>query len=155
MNRLALCLLLIAGLASSCKTTTEELITPAVDPRDRMVGTYDIGYSVVIRFGSKATTPETYTGTLAVTKSTSPNELFLDFDAPGMKEKLRASLVDSTFTVLDKKTQPIILNGTSFTGQFSATGMFVREGGQQKVTYTGVSEDVDLKLVTSLTGTKK
>jgi len=155
MNRLALCLLFIAGLVSSCKTTTEELITPAVDPRDRMVGTYDIGYNVVIRFGSTPLNPETYTGTLAVTKSDTPNELYLDFNAPGMKEKLRASLVDSTFTVLDKKTQPIVVNGTSFTGQYNASGQFVREGGQQKMTYTGVSEAVDLKMVTSLTGTKK
>lgn len=154
MKHLALLLLLTAGIASSCKKSPNDEVGPNVDPRDRMVGTYAIGYNVVIRFGSKATTPETYTGKLAVSKAESANELYLDFDAPGLKEKLRASLTDSTFTVLDKKTEPIVLNGTSFTGQFSATGQFVREGNQQKVTYTGVSEDVDLKKVTFLTGTK-
>ncbi len=151
---MALLLLVVAGFATSCKKTTDS-VTPLVDPRDRMVGTYDIGYSVIIRIGSRATNPEAYSGTLAVSKSSLPNELILDFNAPGIKEKQTASLTDSTFTIVDKKTQPIIVNGTTFIGQYSGTGQFVREGSQQKITYSGVSEDVDLKMVTSLTGTKK
>lgn len=157
MKSLAFFLLLVAGVATSCKKTTgTDSITPAVDPRDRMVGTYNIGYNVIIRIGtSAATNPETYTGTLGVTKSTTANEVYLDFDAPGLKEKLRATLVDSTFTIQDKKTEPIIVNGTTFTGQFTGTGMFVREGSQQKITYAGVSEDPTFKKITTLTGTKK
>ena len=154
MKQYAIALLLLAGLTTSCKTTTES-VTPIVDPRDRMVGTYSIGYNITIRFGSKATNPETYSGTLAVSKAQKANELYLDFDAPGIKERQTAGLTDSTFTILDKKTQPIVLNGTSFVGQYSATGQFVREGSQQKMTYTGVSEEVDLKLLISMTGTKK
>ncbi|MEZ0538644.1 hypothetical protein [Fibrella arboris] len=155
MKYWAFYLLILVGTASACKKSVTDVVTPVVDPRDRMVGTYAIGYNVVIRFGSKATAPETYTGTLGVSKSQNANELLLDFDAPGIKERQTAGLKDSTFTILDKKTQPIVLNGTSFTGQYSATGQFVRESGQQKMTYTGVSEDVDLKLVILLTGTKK
>ena len=155
MKHYAVVLLLLAGLTTACKKSTIDGVTPIVDPRDRMVGTYSIGYNVVIRIGSRATTPETYTGNLVVTKSQAANELYLDFDAPGMKERQTAALTDSSFTILDKKTQPIILNGTSFVGQYSATGQFVREGNQQKFTYNGVSEDADLKMVTFLTGTKK
>ncbi|MEZ0483993.1 hypothetical protein [Fibrella aquatica] len=157
MKYLIVILFAVAGLATSCKkTTTVDIVNPNVDRRDRMVGTYAIGYNVVIRIGGggAATNPESYTGTLGVTKSTNNNELILDFDAPGLKEKLTASLADSTFTILDKKTEPIIVNGTTFVGQFTGSGMFVRDGGQQKVTYSGVSEDPTFRKITILTGTK-
>ncbi|WP_375445479.1 hypothetical protein [uncultured Fibrella sp.] len=156
MKRLAFFLLFVAGVATSCtKTIGTDSVTPAVDPRDRLVGTYTIGYNVVVRFGSRVTNPETYTGTLGVSKLQATNQLTLDFDAPGIKEKQTAQLTDSTFTIIDKKTQPIVVNGTTYTGQYSANGLFLREGGQQKMTYTGVSEDTDLKLVITMTGAKK
>lgn len=157
MKRLAFFLLLVAGVATSCKKTIgTDSVTPVVDPRDRMVGTYDVGYNVIIRIGTSAVTnPETYTGTIDVTKSAATNEVYLDFNVPGIKEKLRATLVDSTYTIQDRKTEPIVVNGTTFIGQYTGTGQFVREGNKQKVTYTGVSEDPTFKKILTLTGTKK
>ncbi|MBO0931848.1 hypothetical protein [Fibrella aquatilis] len=155
MKRIALFLLLLAGVALSCKKSGgTDNVTP-VDPRDRMVGSYTVGGQISITSGSRTLTPTSFSGTVGVTKSTQPTELYLDFDLQSGKERLTASLKDSSFTVLDKKTEPIILNGTSFVGQYTATGQFLREGKDQKFTFVSVSQDVDLKKLTAITGTKK
>lgn len=154
MKRIALLLLLVAGFASSCKKSSGDVIIP-VDPRDRMVGSYAIGGQISITSGSRTLTPTSFSGTVGVVKSTQPAELYLDFDLPTGKERLTAALKDSSFTVLDKKTESIILNGTSFIGQYNATGQFMQAGKDQNFIFTSVSQDVDLKKLTAITGTKK
>ena len=155
MKRIALLLLFVAGFVSSCKKSGGTDVVTPVDPRDRMVGSYAVGGQISITSGSRALTPTSFSGTVGVTKSTQAAELYLDFDLPSGKERLTASVKDSSFTVLDKKTEPIVLNGTSFTGQYTATGQFPREGKDQKFTFISVSQDVDLKKLTAITGTKK
>lgn len=152
MKRFAFLLLLSASLFASCKKSGGGDITP-IDPRDRVAGSYAINYSVRITFAGKELNPETYSGTVTVGKATEQaSQLVLDFDLPSGKERQTAALSGSSFTVLDKKTEPIILNGTSFTGQYTATGQFT---DKNEFIYIGVSEDAGLKKTISMTGTKK
>lgn len=151
MNRFALLLFLCVGLFASCKKSGGSDVTP-VDPRNRVTGSYAINYSVRITFGRELN-PETYSGTVTVSKSPDQaSQIFLDFDLPSGKERQTAALNGSSYTVLDKKTEPIILNGTTFTGVYSAEGQFTDDN---KFIYVGSAEDPPVKKVISMTGTKK
>ncbi|MEZ0611491.1 hypothetical protein ACAW74_23470 [Fibrella sp. WM1] len=153
MKRFALLLFVCAGLFASCKKSGGgDVITP-VDPRDRMVGAYAVGYNIRITFAGKELNPESNSGTVTVSKNTQQaSQLYIDFDFPGTKERVTAELSGNNFTVVDKKTEAIILNGTTFTGQYSATGQITTNS---EFIYTGVSEDSGLKKTTTVTGTKK
>ena len=151
MKRIALLLLLVAGFASSCKKTGD-VVTP-VDPRDRMLGSYAVGFNMRITIGTRELQPESSTGTVNITKAAQPSDIYIEFDLPNGKERVTATLKDAVnYTIIDKKTEPISINGQIFTGQYTGTGQIT---AKNEFILTGVSQDVDIKKVTTMTGTKK
>jgi hypothetical protein len=152
MKRIALLLLFVAGFASSCKKTGGDVVAP-IDPREHMVGSYAVGFNMRITIGTRELLPESSTGTVNITKATQPSDIYIEFDLPNGKERVTATLKDDVnYTIIDKKTERISINGQIFTGQYTGTGQIT---AKNEFILTGVSQDVDIKKVTTMTGTKK
>ncbi|MBO0939169.1 hypothetical protein J2I47_21620 [Fibrella sp. HMF5335] len=152
MKRIALLLLFVAGFASSCKKTGGDIIAP-VDPRDRMLGSYAIGFNMRITISNIELQPESSTGSVTLSKAPNAGELYFDFELPNGKERVTAALKDDTnYTIIDKKTEPIYINGQSFVGQYTGSGQIT---AKNEFILTGVSEYTQIKKVTTMTGTKK
>ncbi len=118
-----------------------------------MVGSYAVGFNMRITIGTRELLPESSTGTVNITKATQPSDIYIEFDLPNGKERVTATLKDDVnYTIIDKKTERISINGQIFTGQYTGTGQIT---AKNEFILTGVSQDVDIKKVTTMTGTKK
>ena len=156
MIRFALLLFLIAGtLACKQKAKIEDI--PPVDPRERMLGAYTVGYQARITIATAEGALESGTATLEVTKAIQGNELFLDFTFnTSTKERLVAQLTGGKFTVINKKTETIYALNRTFEGEYTGNGEFTDRNEFILVTSAQTNQNgTTIKRVGSITGTKK
>ncbi len=149
-------LLFVIGLSACTKTITSEAVKP-IDPREKLVGTYDVGYQVRTTVATLEGAPESGTAVLTVSKSAQPNELILDFLYNGSaKEQLIALLTGSKYVVTNKKTETIYALNKTFEGEYTGSGEFTAKNEFILVTVAQTQANGTLlKRVGSNTGTKR
>lgn len=124
MKRSFLFFMLLAGLTTACKTSGSEP-GEEIDPRDQYVGVYDTEFTGKLMIGTNFVyASESGKGTITVTKSTVPQEIYLETAFPGNNEKLTAELNGAQFTIIDKKSERLQIGQTTVDGEYKGTGSF-------------------------------
>lgn len=141
-RNLLLALVVISSLTTACKKSGGSS-GPDVDPRDQYVGVYEGGdgsYSSVIRFGTADLDPEKGKTNVTVSKGANPKEIYVEISARGFK--VTAELNGNTFTVIDKTSDQIFIQGTTLNGSYSATGAFNKDqlSGKDVIAINAVTE---------------
>jgi hypothetical protein len=158
MKHIAFMLLvgLCASFLGACKKGTgSDVVTPVVDPREKLIGVYSVSGNIVISLNSAPLEPEGTSGTITVAKGTASNQILVTTDFPDFKEQLTADLTKNDFVVTDKKTETIRVNGTVRTGPLTASGTFTDKGEMTFVSSTEAAGNIVFKKVRSVTGAKK
>ncbi|RYF52264.1 MAG: hypothetical protein EOO39_42380 [Cytophagaceae bacterium] len=147
---------LLVGFTSCKKSGGTDIVVP-VDPRERMVGTYDLGYQARTTVATLEGNPEPGTAVLTVTKSTQENELILDFVFNAtVKEQLIAQLSGNKFTITNKKTETIYALNKSFDAPYTGNGEFTAANEFTMVTVAEtIQSGTTIKRVGSIAGTKR
>lgn len=147
---------LLVGFTSCKKSGGTDSVVP-VDPRDRMLGIYDLGYQARTTVATLEGNPEPGTAVLTVTKSTQANELILDFVYnTSAKEQLIAQLTGNKFTITNKKSETIYALNKSFDAPYTANGEFTTANEFTMVTVAETLQNgTTIKRVGSIAGTKR
>jgi len=125
-----LAIAVIGSLTTACKKSG--IGGADVDPRDQYVGTYE-GTSRRTYYVSADIFqgPIPGTSTTTVTKSPSPQEIYIENTVVfnngftgGYTVKVTAMVEGANFTVIDKQSDQIDLPSTKVDAQYSATGVF-------------------------------
>ncbi|GAB4022222.1 hypothetical protein EXU85_23335 [Spirosoma sp. KCTC 42546] len=147
-------LLAIGLLTASCKKSGG---ADAVDPRDQYVGTYTGGFQTSFTVGGVESAPESGTATIVISKGSNPREFYIDATMPRPQAlKVTAQLDESgkTFTVIDRNQDQMSVLNKTFTGDFTATGVF--ENNQIAIsTTTETVQGGRISRYESISGTKK
>ncbi|GAB3032890.1 hypothetical protein [Spirosoma pulveris] len=125
-----------------------------VDPRDQYIGTYEGGYQSVIRFGGAELKPETGTTTVTVTKSSNAKEIYIDIKG-NRPYQVTAELNGASFNVIDRTQDQIYVQGTTFTGNYSATGVFDKNQFAMSTTTETLQGGTVISRAESIMGVKK
>lgn len=150
-QNIILALVVIGTFTTSCKKSGG---ADAVDPRDQYVGAYEGGYQSVIRFGGAELKPETGTTTITVTKSSNSKEIYIDIKG-NRPYQVTAELTGASFKVIDRTQDQIYVQGTTFTGQYSATGTFDKNQFAMSTTTETLQGGTVISRAESIMGTKK
>lgn len=137
-TNLLLTLLVVGLFTTACKKSGGS--DDDVDPRDQYVGAYEGEYNAAIQIANgDPLLPEVGTATISITKSGNAKEIYLDILFNNTTpERLTAELNGTSFTVIDKKQDKIVLNTTTIDAQYSATGVF--DGSKKEVAISTTSE---------------
>ncbi|QJW89563.1 hypothetical protein HNV11_09305 [Spirosoma taeanense] len=144
--------LAISALTSACKQSGSS--EPEIDPREQYVGTYVGGYQSIIRFGGAELKPESGTISVGVSKGSNPKEIYIDV-AANRPYKVTAELNGSNFTVIDRNKDQIFVQGTTFDGDYKATGVFDQNQIAIATTTESLQGGTLISRSESITGTKK
>ncbi|GAB4050931.1 hypothetical protein GCM10028810_47220 [Spirosoma litoris] len=146
--------LAIALLTTSCKKSGG---ADGVDPRDQYVGTYVGGFQTSFTVGGVESAPESGTATITITKGSNAKEIYIETTVPRPTTlKVTAQLDDTgkAFTVIDRTQDQMSVLNKTFTGDFTATGVF----DNNQIAITTTTETVQggrISRYESITGTKK
>ena len=148
-----LALVVIGSLTTACKKSGGS----DVDPRDQYVGTYTGGYQTTFNVGGVESAPESGTTTITITKGTKDREIYIEAAMPRPQPlKVTAQLDDTgkNFTVIDRTQDQMAVLSKTFTGDFTATGVF----DQSQIAISTTTQTVQGGRVAryeSITGQKK
>lgn len=128
-----------------------------VDPRDQYVGTFDGGYTSIIRIGTRDLDPESGSAAVTISKGNTAKEIYIDIlYNDRVKERLTAELEGDRFRVIDKTKDQIVVNSTSIDTEFSADGQFPdAKTFTMATTSQAVSGGTNFSKIGSITGTRK
>lgn len=119
-------LLILGSLTTACKKSGGEADV-VVDPRDQYVGVYDGDYksTTYINNTLPASDPEAGKVQITVTKAQAANQVYLEllFNST-TKQTLTAELVDATYTIIDKQSEPLSFGGKTYDAAYTAQGQF-------------------------------
>lgn len=153
--RNALFLLLAIGLlTTSCKKNGG---TDNVDPRDQYIGTYVGGFQTSFTVGGVESAPESGTATITITKGSNPKEIYIETNVPRPTALKVTGQLDDTgkaFTIIDRSQDQMAVLNKTFTGDFTATGVF----DNNQIAISTTTETVQggrISRYESITGTKK
>ncbi|MFD2574202.1 hypothetical protein ACFSUS_26440 [Spirosoma soli] len=155
---LLIALLVVGSLTTACKKSGGP--DSDIDPRDQYVGVYDGSYTstTYINNSLPASDPEPGIVQITVTKAQTAKQMYLELLFNNTtKQNLTAELTDSTFIVIDKKSEPLAFGGKTYDAQYTAQGQFVRK--DNKITLNTTAETLQLGVTLTkrgdITGTKK
>lgn len=152
-----LALVILGSLTTACKKSGG---ADAVDPRDQYVGVYDGDYksTTYINNSLQASDPEAGKVQITVSKAQTANQVYLEllFNST-TKQTLTAELVDATYTIIDKQSEPLVFGGKSYDAAYTAQGQFVVQ--DKAITLNTKTETLQLGVTLTkrgdITGVKK
>lgn len=119
-----LTLLILGSLTTACKKSGG---ADAVDPRDQYVGVYDGNYTSTTYINNTlpAADPEAGKVQITVSKAQAANQVYLEllFNST-TKQTVTAELVDATYTIIDKQSEPLVFGGKTYDAAYTAQGQF-------------------------------
>lgn len=152
---LALCV--IGSLTTACKKSGG---ADDVDPRDQYIGVYDGNYTSTLYINNTlpASGPEAGKVQITVTKAQAANQVYMEllFNSTA-KQTLTAELTDSTYSVIDKRTEPLAFGGKTYEAAYTAQGQFLAKSKTVTLNTTAetLQQGVTLTKRGDITGVKK
>ncbi|GAB3271734.1 hypothetical protein GCM10027347_43180 [Larkinella harenae] len=121
--RLIVTLFILVLSISACKKGGSG--SEDVDPREQYLGTYDVDYTTTTAL---AGFPEYGEGSgkasLTFAKGDATNELRMTIEFPGFSAKTEMVKLNGTQFTMNKTRNTMIINGKSYEGEFTGTGLF-------------------------------
>lgn len=150
-----LAVVVLASLTTACKKSG--IGGGDVDPRDQYVGVYDGGYQASnFLNNSLESKRESGTVTVTITKSEVIGQFYIDMLFNNTSsQKLTAELTDNTFRVIDKQSEPLVYDGTTYTANYTATGQFAEKDFLLNTVAETLQAGQTLSRRGSITATKK